>query len=81
SIYIEFVLGFHTINAFTNTVEWSKPNDFEGKIGIKNLRFGEVITDITAIGDKCTVISNKPYNLKINEKNFIINRGLNEITF
>ena len=62
SIYIEFVLGFHHIDAFTKTVDWEKPA-VQGKIGIENLRFGNVVTDIVAENDKCLVTSNAPYTL------------------
>ena len=79
SIYIEYVLGFHTINAFTRTIEWAKPDSFKGNIGIKNLRFGDVVTDIVADENRCTVISSAPYTLIINGKSFYINAGLNDI--
>ena len=79
SIYIEFVLGFHSINAFKNIVEWQKPKVFKGKIGIKNLRFGKVITDIVAEGNICTVNSNLPYILKIDGKSYDIFKGNNNI--
>lgn len=79
SAYIEFVIGFHRIDAFENVVEWAKPDAFEGKIGIKNLRFGKVITDIEAYGGKCIVKSNEPYTLKINEKEYCIFVGINEL--
>lgn len=75
SIYIEYVLGFHTINSFENFIEWQKPDDFKGEIGIKNLRFGKVITDIIADGNSCTVTSNSPYTLKINGREFAITSG------
>lgn len=80
SVYIEFVIGFHTIDAFEKTVEWAKPDSFKGKIGIKNLRFGNVITDIEAVGEKCTVTSNEPYTLKINGKKYDISVGINELS-
>ncbi len=79
SIYIEFVLGFHTINAFEKVVEWKKPNTFKGKIGIKNLRFGNVITDIVADENTCIVLSNEPYTLKMNGTVYEIRSGRNEI--
>ena len=79
AIYIEFVLGFHTINAFTNIVEWFKPESVEGLIGIKNLRFGNIVTDIVADENKCTVISNKDYTLIINGNSFAVREGANEI--
>jgi len=79
SIYIEFVLGFHRIDAFQKVVEWSKPCSFQKKIGIKNLHFGNIVTDIEADGNKCTVKSNAAYTLKINGKDYHIQSGENEL--
>lgn len=79
SVYIEFVLGFHTVNAFENTVDWARPKGFEKAVGIKNLRFGEVVTDIVAEGALCTVVSNAPYTLRIDGKPFAIQIGTNKI--
>jgi len=78
SIYIECVLGFHKIDAFTKTVEWEKPSSFKGKIGINNLKFGNILTDIEAVEDKCRVVSNDEYTLKINRKSYHIYSGVNE---
>lgn len=78
AIYIEFVLGFHNTDAFKRIVEWAKPDTFKGKIGIKNLSFGSIITDIEAFGEKCTVKSNEAYTLKINGKEYHISAGMNE---
>lgn len=77
SIYIEFVLGFHTINAFENVVEWAKPNSIQGKIGVQNLKFGNIVTDIIAIGDRCYVKTSAPYTLKVNGISFKISTGEN----
>lgn len=78
SIYVEFVLGFHTINAFEGLVRWAKPEG-GGKLGIKKLCFGEVVTDIVAEGGRCAVISNAPYTLEINGVRYEIAKGENEI--
>ncbi len=75
AIYLEYVLGFHTINAFERVVEWEKPESLSGEIGVKNLRFGDIITDIVANGNECKVISNAPYTLKINGKPYAIATG------
>lgn len=80
SVYIEFVIGFHKIDAFEKIVEWAKPDSVKSKIGIENLRFGNVVTDITAIGERCHVISNEPYTLKINGKEYKISEGINEFS-
>lgn len=78
AVYIEFVLGFHYINALENIVKWAKPNDASGEIGIRNLRFGDVVTDITAVDDTCFVSSNAAYTLEVNGKKFEILPGNNE---
>lgn len=75
AVYIEHVLGFHRVNAFTRTVEWARPTAFRGEVGIRNLRFGDIVTDITAQGGLCTVVSNAPYVLKIDGKPFAIAVG------
>lgn len=78
SIYIEFVLGFHKIDAFTKTVEWAKPDEVRDRIGIKNLRFASVVTDIEAMGNNLKVKSNEPYILKISGREYNILSGEND---
>lgn len=78
SIYIEFVLGFYEIDAFKRVIKWEKPDSIDGNIGIKNLRFGNIITDICACGKKCTVKSNGAYTLEINGIQYAVDEGTNE---
>lgn len=77
SIYLEYVLGFHTVNAFEKWIEWEKPDDFTGKFGVKNLRFGDIVTDVIAEGNHCFVKANASYTLKINGKAYKILAGEN----
>ena len=77
SIFMEYVLGFHTVNAFTRTVEWEKPAELKKRIGIRNLRFGDVVTDIVAEGSVCHVTSNAPYVLRINGTDHSVKAGEN----
>ena len=77
SIYLEFVLGFHSVNAFENRLDWEKPDCFKGKIGVKNLRFGGVTADIVADEEICFVTTNKPFVLRINGKVFNAQAGEN----
>ncbi len=77
SAYIEFVLGFHTVDAFEKKVLWEKPEG-EGRIGIENLRFGSVVTDIVAEGEICRVFASEPYTLVICGKEYEIAAGKNE---
>lgn len=79
AVYIEFVLGFHTIDAFKKLVKWEKPDTFTKKIGIKNLHFGNIVTDILAEGDTCLVSSNEAYTLEINGKSYEITPGTTQL--
>lgn len=78
SVYIEFVLGFYSINAFEKTVKWAKPDTFKGKIGIKNLHFGDIVTDIEAENGICTVKSTAEYTLEIDGKAYVVTAGENQ---
>ena len=80
SIYLEFVLGFHTADAFTKTVQWAMPGGVSGKIGIRNLRFGTITTDIVADGNVCTAVSNEAYTLEINGRRFEVAPGENHFS-
>ena len=77
SVYLEYVLGFYSIDAFERCVKWQTPDRFKGKIGVENLHFGDVKTDIIANGEECYVTSNAPYTLEINGTSFAVASGEN----
>ena len=77
SIYIECVLGFHTVDGFDKVVEWERPDDLGARVGIKNLRFGDIVTDIIADGNECRVNASDAYTLKINGNAYPIAKGEN----
>ena len=66
SLLIENVLGFHHIDAKTKTVTWRKHNS--GRHGIKNLRFGNIVTDIIGTDSEIKVKSNERFTLIVNDK-------------
>ena len=72
--YIEFSLGFHTVDAFEGRVVWEKP-ETEARIGIENLRFGDIVTDIVAEGGSVRVKASAPYTLVIAGKEYAIEKG------
>lgn len=78
SVFIEFYLGFHTVDAFKNEVRWSVPKDIDGRVGIQNLRFGKITADIVADGKKLTVKSSGAFTLFADGKKFDINAGMQE---
>lgn len=78
SMFIENILGFHIVDAIENKVEW-RLHQTE-RHGIKNFRFGKVLTDILYDGRNTIVVkSNKPYVLVINGVSHAINAGNNSI--
>lgn len=77
SVFIEFILGFHTIDAFKKVVHWEKPGDCRGRIGIRNLRFGDIVTDIEAFEETCSVTASGAYTLLICGKAYAIHPGKN----
>lgn len=77
AIYLEYVLGFYKIDSFKNLVEWEKPTTFKGKVGVRNLRFGDIVTDIVADEKTCWVTTNKSFTLRISGREFSVKRGEN----
>ena len=78
SLFIENVLGFYNIDATARLVEWRKTG--WGEQGIRNLRFGDVHTDIVADGDTVRVVSDKEYVLKVNGKKYKVKAGTQAFT-
>ncbi len=65
SLFIENVLGFHHIDAPKRRIDWRLYQATQH--GIRNLRFGNIATDIMYNGkDEVNVRSNLPYTLTIN---------------
>lgn len=79
SLFIENVLGFHFADSFRKELFWTLPENPDGKIGIKNFRFGEIITDIILENGACSVETNMEFTLHINGKPYKMQTGKNEI--
>ena len=77
SLFIENVLGFYDVDAPTATVRWNLHQTC--RHGIKDLSFGDIVTDIIYEDGKVMVESNKPYTLYINGQAHEICRGNNKI--
>ena len=78
SLFIENILCFRDINAITNSISWTLKKE-NGTHGIKNLRFGKVITDILYddISSEIRVNANSPFMLNVNGKKLKIKSGEN----
>ena len=73
SLFIEHVLGFHSINATSRRVEWRLHH--AGKHGIKRLSFGPVVTDIVFEEGMVSATTNESYTLAINGEEHEITAG------
>ena len=73
SLFIEYVLGFHTIDAPGRRVEWNL--HWPEKHGIRRLSFGTVVTDIVYDNGTVTVTSNEAYTLVINGEEHAVSTG------
>lgn len=73
SLFIENVLGFYNIDANRHLVEWHKKGS--GRQGLRNLRFGDVRTDIVADGNTVSITSDNAYTLVVNGKKYKVRPG------
>ena len=65
SLFIENVLGFHTLDAASKTIEWRLHQP--GPHGIRRLRCGPILADILSDGNgSVTVNSNTDFTLVVN---------------
>ncbi|MEG1615770.1 MAG: trehalase family glycosidase [Bacteroidales bacterium] len=66
SLFIENVLGFYDIDANSRTIRWNR--ELQKPHGIRNLHFGDIVTDIEWDGKQVISKTNKPYTLIMNGK-------------
>ena len=78
SLFIENVLGFNKVNALGKTVEWQLHHD--GRHGITNFAFGDIVTDIVYEDGVITVRSNSDYTLTVNGVTLAITSGVQSFT-
>lgn len=75
ALLIENVIGVHSVDAFNRSVEWRLPKQCCGKLGVKNLRFGNTVTSLEYDNGVCTVTADSPYTLGVNCKAYPIHAG------
>ena len=75
SLFIENILGFHSIDAQNNVVHWNLHT--KEKHGIKSLKFGNIETDIIYENGEINVTSDKAYTLIVNDGICNVTPGLN----
>ncbi len=78
SLLIENVLGFHSVDAVNKSVEWRLHH--EGRNGITNLSFGDIVADIVYDDGVVTVRSNGSYSLAVNGVRMLVEPGVQSFT-
>lgn len=79
SLFIENIMGFRHVDAINREVLWSLKK-INGKHGLKNLRFGNIVTDIVFDGnDKILVSSNDNFTLIVNGHRYPVTPETKEI--
>lgn len=74
SLFIENVIGIYDVNAFDRTVCWYLTRQ-PGSVGIKRLRFGDIVTDLICTDGVIVVSSNQAYTLIVNGKSYPVKPG------
>jgi hypothetical protein len=79
SLFIENVIGLHSVDAQHRIVEWRIHQT--GRHGIRRFQFADVTTDLIADGcGHLEVTSNKPFTLIVNGKHLKIKQGEQQFT-
>lgn len=64
-IFLEFVVGVHYVDAFRRLVAWDPPCG-EGRVGVRNLKFGSNSVDMAVDGERCYIRAAEPFALVLN---------------
>ena len=75
AVYLEFVIGIYSVNAFTRQVKWHLPAERRRKTGVRNLQFADITADLIAEKDKITVRSSGEFELEINGRKYSVPAG------
>jgi len=78
SLFIESVIGIHSVNALERTLHWHLHR--ESRHGIKRLRFGDIETSMVYDNGSIQIDSSGPYTLFMNNTPLDIKTGLNQVT-
>lgn len=73
SLFIENIIGIREVDADKKLVRWDIL--YDGAVGLKRLRFGDIETDLLYDNGRVRITSNKPYTLILNGKKMHVSAG------
>ena len=79
SLFIENVIGIRQADAFNNTLVCNFEKHPQGRVGIENYRFGDIVCSIIADDKTVRVTSNAPFELTVDGKIYRITKGTRKI--
>ena len=79
AMFIECVIGIHSVDAFRKKIRWALDTESPGRTGIRGLRFGGVNANMIFSGGGVEVESDAPFALEINGREFPIAAGKQRI--
>ena len=79
AMFIECVIGIHSVDAFRKVVRWDLDTESPGRTGIRGLRFGGVNASMIFEGGTVEVESDAPFALEINGREFPVAAGKRRI--
>ncbi len=81
SIFLEFVIGLHKVDAFRKEVHWALPAEIKGKLGVRNLSFGGIHLDLIYENGVIEAVSTGSCRLLLADgRAFAIHPGKQEFT-
>lgn len=73
SLFIENIIGIREVDADRKLVRWDI--HYDGEVGLKHLRFGDIETNLIYNNGELLITSNKPYTLIFNGKKIRVRAG------
>ena len=80
AMFIECVIGVHSVDAFARRVRWQLAPASPGRVGVKGLRFGGITADLVAERGRVEVETDRPFTLEINGRSFAVAPGRQTLT-
>ena len=80
AMFIECVIGIHSVDAFARRIRWQLDTTLPGRVGIRKLRFGDITADLVAESGGIVVESDRPFTLEVNGRSFAVTAGRQVLT-
>ena len=77
SIFLEDLIGIKEANAFTNTLVCNFEKKPQGRVGVENYRFGNIVCSIVSTKSHVRVTSNLPFTLILDGREHKVKAGRN----